>query len=152
MLEVFEGLPAEERQLMYDAVPLVTVLIAGADGNIDEDEKAWAEKLTHIRSFHEKGLIHDFYENLDKTFSDKVEVYIKKYEGDVDARNAAISAELVKLNDILPKIHPGFAGAYMEGLRSFAKHVAKASGGFLGMLSVSEEEADLISLPMITKF
>lgn len=152
MLEVFEDLSAEERQLMYDAVPLVTVLIAGADGDIDEEEKAWAEKLTNIRSFQEKGMIQDFYEELGKTFDAKLTNYINKYAGDVEARNAAISAELTKLNAILPKMNYSFAQAYVESLRSFAKHVAKASGGFLGMMSVSEEEDNLMGLSMIKKF
>lgn len=152
MLEVFEGLSAEDRQMMYDAVPLVTVLIAGADGEIDENEKEWAEKLTHIRSFQEKGMIQEFYENLNPVFDAKLDAFIKQYAGEVEARNAAISAELSKLNKILPNLNYNFAQAYVEGLRSFAKHVAKASGGFLGMMAVSDEEDELIGLPMIKKF
>jgi len=41
----FEGLNAEESELIIDAVPLVTILIAGADGNIDPEETAWSKKI-----------------------------------------------------------------------------------------------------------
>lgn len=149
MLEAFEGLSAEERQLMYDAVPLVAALIAGADGKIDDNEKEWAAKLTHIRGFSEKGEIADFYENLGQDFDKKLDAVIAAYPSDSAERTAAISAELAKLNDIFPKLNYNFAKTYHKGLQSFAKHVAKASGGILGMMSISAEEKELLDLPMI---
>ena len=38
-------LSAEEISLLKDAHAYITVLIAGADGNIDADELSWADKI-----------------------------------------------------------------------------------------------------------
>ena len=149
MLEVFKALSVEERQLMYDAVPLVAVLIAGVDGKIDENEKEWAAKLTYIRGFSEKGEIATFYESLHGDFNKKLEAIIAAYPNDATERTAAIAAELAKISDILPKLNYNFARTYHKGLKTFAKHVAKASGGLLGMMSISKEEKEWVDLPMI---
>lgn len=152
MVDVLAHLSEEERKAMYDAVPLVAVLVAGADGNIDEEEKAWANKIVHIRGYAEHGAIKDFYENLDNSMSDRMQSIIEKYPKDVEVRRNAISMELGKLNAILPKLHPGFAATYYESLVSFAEHIAKASGGFLGFMSVGPKEEKVIDLPMLVPF
>ena len=47
---------------MVDAVPLVTILIAGADGRIDTQELEWSKKLTEIRSYaHDDPNIDEYY-------------------------------------------------------------------------------------------
>ena len=51
MLEHFSNLNEDETKQLLDALPLITVLIAGADGNFEKDEMDWAEKVTHIRSY-----------------------------------------------------------------------------------------------------
>ena len=150
MISQFENLNAEEVQLMYDAVPLVTILIAGADGNIDADETAWAKKLTDIRSYSYHESLREYYENVGAQFSDKLADYNNNLPADVAPRTEAITSKLSGLNDILPKLEQSFAFRYYESLTSFAKHVAKSSGGFLGFASISKEEANLMGLSMIT--
>jgi hypothetical protein len=63
-----------------------------------------------------------------------------------------ISRRLTPLNDILAKLEPKVAAAMYDELKTFAKHVARASGGFLKMLSISHEERRWISLPMLREF
>ncbi len=150
MIPQFANLSEAETQLMHDAIPMITVLIAGADGNIDPEETAWAEKLTNIRSYSFHESLQPFYEKVGETFSDKTTDLIKSLPGSVNSRTETISAELSKLNGILANLEPEFAKRYYDSLVSFAKHVAKADGGFLGFGSISKEEAALIELPMIT--
>ena len=152
MVDVLAPLTAAERQAMYDAVPLVAVLVAGADGNIDEQEKEWATKVVHIRGYAEHGAIREFYEGVDQAMPERMQEIIDKYPRDEEARRNAIALELGKLNAILPKLHPGFAATYYESLVSYAKHIAKASGGFLGFMAIGPEEKKVIDLPMIVPF
>ncbi|MEL7020925.1 MAG: hypothetical protein AAGK47_04915, partial [Bacteroidota bacterium] len=71
---------------------------------------------------------------------------------DEETRRHAISLELGKLNAILPKLHPGFAATYYESLVSYAHHIAKASGGFLGFMSIGPNEEKVVDLPMLVPF
>lgn len=146
----FQGLTVEETQALVDAVPLVTVLIAGADGNIDSEEKEWAAKMTEIRSYAHPESLHGYYQEVGKQYSEKLDHYIKTFPTDVDTRTNQISATLAELNPILQKLDINLAFSLYKSLTSFAKHVAKASGGFLRFGSISSEEAKLIDLPMIT--
>jgi len=66
-----------------------------------------------------------------------------------DARTEEITKELRKLNHILPKIDHAFAVKLYASLKEMAKKVAEASGGVLGYMSVSYDEAKLMELRMI---
>lgn len=60
MIKELEALKAEERELMMDAISLVTLLVAGADGKIDSRETEWATKITKIRGYKEKAELKPF--------------------------------------------------------------------------------------------
>jgi len=149
MIPQFSGLSESEIDLMYDAIPLITIYIAGADGNIDKEEKEWAEKITKIRSYSYHETLQQFYTNVGERYSNKLAIYLASLPKDTAMRTVAIREKLINLNDILPKLDQNFAGRYYKGLLTFAEHVAKASGGFLGFASISREEKQLIGLSMI---
>ncbi len=149
MIEQFAGLSQDEQQLMGDAVALVTLLIAGADGNIDSQELEWSKKLTEIRSYSADSHTDEYYQKVGETFEGRLNGLLLELPQDTEARQAEITSRLTGLNDILPKLEFNFGHHLYKSLTSFAQHVAKASGGFLGIGSVSKEEAELISLPMI---
>ena len=146
---IFEGLTTEESALVVDAVPLVTILIAGADGEIDAEEKAWSKKLTDIRTYAHPDLLNDYYIEVGKTFSDRMDHYIKALPTTPEARNNMISDKLKGLNAIFPKMSPVMAKRLHTSLTSFAQHVAKASGGFLGFGSISKAEKAWMDLSML---
>ena len=66
-----------------------------------------------------------------------------------EARISAITSELRKLNFILQKVDKNFAIKLIASLKDLAKKIAEASGGVLGYLSVSYEEARLMELKML---
>lgn len=150
MIPQFEKLNVEQVELMYNCIPLITIYIAGADGNIDEKEAEWAEKLTKIRSYSYHESLQEYYTNLGETYSDRLESLMSILPDDVAARTAAIEELLAGLNQIFPKLEVNFAARFYKSLLSFAKHVAKASGGFLGFGAISRDEKKLIDLEMIT--
>ena len=149
MISPFKGLSTEEQQSLLDAIPLITILIGGADGKLDPKEKSWAEKITKIRSYAYPNVMNDFYKLVGQHYSSKMEHYLDSLPEDVDQRSQQISEKLTALNDILPKLDPEFREQYYKDLKSFAEHVAKASGGFLRFMGVSKEEAQWLDLPMI---
>ncbi len=149
MLDQFNSLTEEEFEKLKDAVPLITVLIAGADGNIQSDQLEWANKVTKIRSYNMKDEIKSFYLEVGKTFEQRLQYYIDAFPTNVADRTKLISDRLSYLNDILAKLEPEIGVKFYESFTSFAQHVAKASGGFLGFFSINKDEAKLIGLPMI---
>ena len=68
-----------------------------------------------------------------------------------DERVANATEALKGLNTILPKLNPTYALQFRDSLHDIAVEVAKASGGIFGMGSISEEEKELLNLPMIDK-
>ena len=104
-----KALNEEEVTLLVDAIPLITVLIAGADGNIDQDEKDWGAKLTKIRSYSHPENLNEFYGKVGETYADRVEALIQEMPDDVDNRNTAISDRLSGLNAILGKLEQDHA-------------------------------------------
>lgn len=149
MIQQFAGLTAEESQSLVDAIPLITILIAGADGNIDDQEKEWATKLTEIRGYAHPDSLQEYYQAVGNQYSEKLNHLIDILPKEVNERTQHISEQLSGLNPILAKLDINYAYNMYKSLTSFAEHVAKASGGFLRFATVSKEEAKLINLPMI---
>jgi len=147
--EIFSALNEGQYNELKDSLALVTILIAGADDNIDEQELNWAEKLTHIRSYTKPESLNSFYEDVEKGFHARLEALIEELPGAVDTRQETISHRLAHLNTILPLLDNEIGHQIYESLTSFAKHIAKASGGFLRFASISKAEKEWIHLPMI---
>lgn len=149
MSTTFEALSDSQKELMYDAIPLLTVYIAGADGNIDAEEKAWAEKVTKIRSYAYHESLQEFYTKVGENYSERLNHFIDTLPEDTEQRTIAIREKLGNLNAILSSLDVNFAARYYKGLLSFATHVAKASGGILGFGSISRAEKQLIELDFL---
>lgn len=150
MIDQFRGISQEEFDTLKESISLITVLIAGADGTIDSKEKAWAEKVTNIRSYALPDGLKEFYLEVGEEFTDRLDGYIDEYDGETELRNKLISERLGSLNVILAKIvDREVAIAFYDSLLSFAKHVARASGGFLSWGSINAQEKRLLGLDMI---
>ncbi len=151
MIPEIQQLSEEEKDLLYKSPLLVTILIAGADDNIDKDERESALLSTtfNYQTFVEEPSLENFYKEVTKNFMGKLNKMIKTLPPDANSRNPVISVELEKLNEVLPKLDNEFAQLFYESLRSLAHHVAKASGGFMGMGSISSDEKEWVDLTMI---
>ena len=149
MTEYFKVLSDAEFDQLKDAIALITVYIAGADGDIDEDETNWAEKVTKIRSYSLPKNLSGFYEEVGVDFHSRLENYVSTLS-DLETRNKTVEQALTDINPILAKLPKKLGAAMYHSYISFAKHVAKASGGFLGFFSIGPNEAALLDLKMIT--
>lgn len=149
MVEEFKTLRDDEIEVLLNAPVLVSVLIAGADDKIDKDEIAQAVEIANSKQARAREQLIEYYREVGKDFQAKFEKYVAEMPDNAGARSEAITAELRKLNFILPKVDRNFAIKLYASLRDMAKKVAEASGGILGYMSVSYEEAKLMELQMI---
>jgi hypothetical protein len=149
MPKELESLSVEDQKVLMDAVPYITILVAGADGKIDMKEVEWSEKLMKIRSFSYEEDLRPFYKKVGEHYEERLHQLMDSLPKDKDSRNQIISDELAKLNTILPRLDHFYARLYYQSLISFADHVAHASGGVMGWLSVGFEEYKVVDLHMI---
>ncbi|MEX2336510.1 MAG: hypothetical protein WD555_04480 [Fulvivirga sp.] len=149
MVEEFNVLNSDEVEMMYRVPVLVSILIAGADNDIDRSELKQAENLSRIKQTKAREDLIDFYREAGKDFEDKIKLMIQRYPSGAAERNAQIIAELEKINQILPKLDNRFAVVFYASIKDMAKKIAESSGGVLGYLAVGYEESKLIELDMI---
>ncbi|MGB3545657.1 MAG: hypothetical protein WBA17_01715 [Saprospiraceae bacterium] len=149
MLAEFKALTPDEQRQLFDAIPLITILVAGADGNMDEDEKHAAEKIAKIRGFTNSSKLMPYYEEVGKNFMTHLEELFATMPRDVETRQPRLIERLALLNPILAKLSPWVAYYFYKDFISFAHHVAEASGGFMRYLTVGPQEAKVIDLHMI---
>jgi len=151
MIQGFEEISRQDFEALKNGISWITILISGADGKIDTDETEWAEKITQIRGYSLPGELHHFYQEVGNDFSGKLDKLIAELPNDSESRTKILSESLAELNDVFPKLENDLAVDLYNSYLSFAKHVAKSSGGFLGMMSISAAEESLIGLPMLNK-
>lgn len=149
MISEFKNLNESEVNLILNAPALITLLIAGAEGNIEEKEMDWGAKIAHFRAEDKHSVLQNYYQQVDAIFNESLKQYVSAMPQDVIERTNKINVELQKLNDIFPKIDPNFAKEAYKSYVSLAKQVAQASGGLWGYGSISPEEQKLIDLEVI---
>ncbi|MBV6647514.1 MAG: hypothetical protein KI790_18795 [Cyclobacteriaceae bacterium] len=150
MIQEFEHLREDEVQTLLKAPVYVAILIAGADGKIDKTERKEAVDIARAKQSRAREQLVDYYKEVGDAFEQNLNQLITELPDDADERISAITSELRKLNYILPKIDNNFSVKLYASLKELAKKIAEASGGILGYLSVSYEEAKLMDLKMIT--
>jgi len=149
MIKDFERLSAEEHLFMYRVPVMITILIAGADDDIQKKETEAASRMTKLRSEMGDDELMAYYHEVNEAFEQTFQELLIGYPRDAGSRNPMISEQLSLLNDILPKLDPEFAASFYKSIKTFARRVAESSGGVLGFASVSKEEKQWVELDMI---
>lgn len=149
MLYQLENLNSKEKDLVLNAPALVTILIAGADNQIDESEKAKAYKVVSVRAFSEKPDLKDIYGEISLDFDQQLDQIINTLPSNKEEREKIIVGLLSELSGVFGKVDLKFAKNFKTSLVSFAHRVANASGGVWGLNSVSDSEKEWLDLPMI---
>lgn len=149
MIKEFVMLREDEVEVLFNAPVYVAILIAGADGKIDNAERKEAIEVARSKQSRAREQLEQYYQEVSERFESKFNEFVDQLPEDAAERSKAISTELRKLNFIFPKIEKKFAIKLYASLKDLAKKIAEASGGVLGYLSVSREEAQLMELKMI---
>ena len=151
MIQEFEKLNDREKEVMYQAPALVSVLIAGADNKIDKHEVKEALSLAELRTYRSRKVLREYYKEVFKVFEKQFLDLIMELPETAEERNPILEEKLRSINYIFPKLDKKFAIQFYSSLIDFAKSVAEASGGVLGYLSISAEENKFVGLRMIRK-
>lgn len=149
MIRELRKLNDSEIELMKEIPALIAILVAGADGVIDEKEMQWAEKVKIFRSSKENSILKEYYSEVVREFRKTMKELIDKLPVNLSERNYEISKRLKGLNKVLPKLNKKLSIEFYKSLLSYAEQVAKASGGVMGFASISPEERKWLSLDMI---
>ena len=148
-IEGFQGLEKAEIELLLEAPALITILIGGADGELDSEERNWSERLLRSRTYNNPKVLNDYYRVVVETFWVRMQSEMAHLPRDVEARNLEISARLAQLNPILARLDRRLAADLYKGFVGLAEETAKSSGGFLRIGAIGTEENEWIKLPML---
>jgi hypothetical protein len=149
MIPQFSSLSSAEVEFMYKAPILVSILIAGADGDIDRSEIR--EALSHSKKNKRIASMQlmELYREIGEDFEDKLKIVLQSYPTEASQRNSIIAEELSHLNSVFLKLDQSFAAQYYQSICDLALKIAQSSGGLLGMNSIGSAEAKYVKLPMI---
>lgn len=145
----FESLSAEELALLEDAPALITILVGGADGELDREERTWSERLIRSRTYNKPSELNEFYMHVAEQFWAKMNSFMNELPQSVAERSAILEDRLKKVNPILAKLSPEIAYQLYKGSLALAQETAKSSGGFLRIGAVNNMEKNWMELPMI---
>jgi len=147
MIKEFDNLTDSEVELMLKAPVLVCILIAGADGTIDKKEIKEAIAQTQKKT---KAALSSYLSEVSQDFEDKIKILIQSYPYESTQRNPILVEELGQLSRLWKKMDKGFSTQVYQMLKELAGKIASSSGGLWGMKTVTQEEAKLLQLPMIS--
>lgn len=150
MLYHISKLSQDDQELVKKAPLLVSILVAGSDGEIEKEEIERAVSLIHTKSFSEASDIRHLYKEIDHDVESTLNLIIGSLPTDAAEREKVFSDELAGLNTIFAKLDAQIATDFYNSLRKFAVSVAQVSGGILGMGSINYQEKEMVKLPMLT--
>jgi hypothetical protein len=127
MITQFEKLSNEERELLYKAPVLVSVLASCSFNEVNKYQKADAIKLAHLKTFTATPLLLPYYAEVEKTFKEQFETSVKKYFPFDDEKRNDLKKEIEKVNRIIGKLDKGYALVLHNSLEKYSRHVRKAA-------------------------
>jgi hypothetical protein len=129
MVKEFEKLSADEKQLLYKAPALVSVLASGSydQKDMDKSQKADAIKLSHLKSYTAMPELRAYYEDVEKNFNVEFEKAIQKYFPFNEAKRYELKKELDKVSAVIRKLDKNFGDALSLSFERYAKHVKRAA-------------------------
>ncbi len=151
MLYHISKLHSDEQELIKKAPLLVTILVAGADGSVHNNELDKSIELIHIKSFSESSDIRLLYKEIDHDVKLSLIAILKELPTDGVEREKRIIDQLAELNPILAKMEPHISREFYLSLKDFAFRVAQTSGGLFGFNTINYHEKEAIKLSMINE-
>ncbi len=141
-----------EKDSLKIAPIYVGLLIASVDGEVSKNELARIEDIIKTKTFSEHNDVHYLYTELaNNDLLNNISTIFDGLGSSTDERVSGATEALKNLNSILPRLNPTYALQFRDSLHDIAVEVAKASGGIFGIGSISDEEKEVLNLPMIDK-
>lgn len=144
ILSSISTLSEDDQDLLFKAPAVVTILIAGADKDIDKKEEMQGRKLVNYRTFTSDIFLHEYYEAAHQVFDANMTDLMSVWTPETGPES--MSKALTDIGTVVAKLPEDHAESLKSSLRSLATKVAEADGGFLHMGGVSAEERAVIDL------
>ena len=126
MIEQIKNLTMEERDILFKAPILVSVLTASWDHEISSHEKKEIIELEHIKTFSANPLLISYYKEVEKDLKKHYDETIKKYSPFDNTKREELKKEINKLNTVIAKLDVNFAKALHKSLATYAENVRNA--------------------------
>jgi hypothetical protein len=149
MIAEFDNLEQSEKDIMYGLPIYIAILVAGADGNIDNNELEKAISLANNKTKKARKQLLNYYNIVNENFEDKIKMAIANLPSGVRERELALIDNLSMSNVVFARLNKSFAIKLYSSLKDIALQVAEASGGVFGYMSVGYEESKVVDLKMI---
>lgn len=127
MIKQFEKLSIEERELLFEAPVLISVLASSSFNGIDKFQKADAIKLSHIKTFTATPLLIPYYTELSRNFEEKFEEAQKKFYPFDEVKRNDLKKEIDKVNAIVAKLDTQYGLTLLKSFEKYERHVKKAA-------------------------
>ncbi len=127
MIDQFKHLSDNERELLYKAPALVSVLASCTFNEVNEVRKADAIKLAHLKTFTASPVLLPYYAEVEKSFRKDFEEEIKNYFPFDHVKRTALKKELDNIDHLIGKLDKEYADALRKSLSKYSEHVKKAT-------------------------
>ena len=127
MIKQFEKLTAEERDLLYKAPVLVSVLASCSFNEVNRHQKADAIKLAHLKTFTANPLLLPYYREVQATFKEQFEMAIKKYFPFDEEKRDELKKDIGKVHFVIAKLDRAYGYVLQKSLERYSNHVKKAA-------------------------
>ena len=128
MLPEFKKLTEEDRQLLYKAPALVSVLASCTFNEVNETQKRDAIKLSHLKTFTADPLLIPYYKEVENGFRERFEAIATKYFPFDDQKRAELREEVDKVSEVLAKLdNRFFARTLYKSWQRYADHVKRST-------------------------
>ena len=147
----FEQLTKEEQEFLLKIPVAITFLVAGSDNEIDSKERDWAERLIEFRATRNESDLVAYYNDVEKDWEtnfQQMAAQVTDFE-DTESRNSFLANEIAAANPLLQKMDKGMGTRLYQSFCTFARQIAMASGGILGIGAISAEENKWVDLKML---
>jgi Icc-related predicted phosphoesterase len=148
MIKHFNDLAPKEQEILLDAPLWVAIWVGISDNHFDKKEQAKALETLGVKSFSESPDVAILYQQIQHP-GDRLTTLLDTLPASPDAIKEAVKNQLLEVKAVLGKCDPPFAMELFKSFRSVGVHVANASGGMLGIGSMSEEERTAMQLEFL---
>jgi hypothetical protein len=127
MIPELKKLTEQERELLFSAPVLVSVLASCPDKAINKVQKQDAIKLAHLKTFTANPVLIPYYTEVEKNFQQHFNAAENKYCPFDESRRHELLQEIEKVNEVMAKLDDAYAHTLYKSLKKYEDHVRRAS-------------------------
>jgi mRNA-degrading endonuclease RelE of RelBE toxin-antitoxin system len=126
MIKQLEKLSGEERNLLFKAPVLLSVLASCSYNGVNEQQKADALKLSHLKTFTADPLLIPFYVEVEKHFEEEFESTLKQSIPFDESIRSQLKDKINQVEQILSKLDNYYASKLHKSFEKYERHVTRA--------------------------